>query len=105
MTNHSSPELAGRRLLAVLAHPDDETFGIGGTLAMYARRGVETYLVCAPRGEAGEAPTGLKGFASVGEMREDELRSAAAILGLKAVYFLGYRDSGMPNSPDNHHPQ
>lgn len=92
-------------MLAVLAHPDDETFGIGGTLSLYARRGVETHLVCATRGEAGEAPPHLKGFASVGEMREDELRSAASILGLKAVYFLGYRDSGMPNSPDNHHPQ
>ena len=104
MNSPSSSSSGGRRLLAVLAHPDDETFGIGGTLALYARRGVETYLVCATRGEAGEAPTGLKGFASVGEMRVDELRSATVILGLKAVYFLGYRDSGMPNSPDNHHP-
>ncbi len=40
-------------LLAVLAHPDDESFGLGGTLALYAQRGVETHLVCATRGEAG----------------------------------------------------
>lgn len=93
------------RLLAVFAHPDDETFGIGGTLALYAHQGVEVYLICATRGEVGKAPPGFKGFASVGEMREDELRSAAAILGLKAVHLLGYRDSGMPGSPDNHHPQ
>ena len=106
MTNSSSPSPStGRRLLAVFAHPDDETFGTGGTLALYARRGVEVYLICATRGEVGEAPHDLKGFTSIGDMREDELRRAASVLGLKAVYFLGYRDSGMPGSPDNHHPQ
>ncbi len=106
MSNFSSPSKpSNRRLLAVFAHPDDETFGPGGTLALYARRGDEVHLICATRGEAGEAPPGLNGFASVGEMREDELRRAALVLGLKAVRFLGYRDSGMPGSPDNHHPQ
>ncbi len=97
--------MTGRRLLAVFAHPDDETFGAGGTLALYARRGVEVHLVCATRGEVGEAPPDLKGFPTVGAMRESELRCAAEILGLKGVYFLGYRDSGMPGSPDNTHPQ
>ncbi len=97
--------MSERRLLAVYAHPDDETFGTGGTLALYARRGVDVYLVCGTRGEVGEAPSDLKGFASVAEMREDELHCAASILGLKAVYFLGYRDSGMPGSPDNTHPR
>ncbi|MEW5940323.1 MAG: PIG-L family deacetylase, partial [Chloroflexota bacterium] len=42
-----------KTILAVLAHPDDEAFGLGGALALYARRGVDTYLVCATRGEAG----------------------------------------------------
>ncbi len=50
-------------LLAVLAHPDDESFGTGGTLALYARRGVEVHLVCATRGEAGEmAAEYMEGF-------------------------------------------
>jgi LmbE family N-acetylglucosaminyl deacetylase len=62
-------------------------------------------LICATRGEVGEAPADLKGFTSAGDMREDELRCAAGVLGLKAVYLLGYRDSGMPGSPDNVHPQ
>ena len=97
--------MSERRLLAVFAHPDDETFGAGGTLALYARRGVEVHLVCATRGEVGEAPPGWKGFASIGEMRESELRCAAQILGLAGVHFLGYRDSGMPGSPENTHPQ
>lgn len=95
-----------KRLLAVLAHPDDETFGMGGTLAKYAQEGSEVYLVCATRGEAGDVEEKyLRGFNSIAERREDELRCAAEKLGLKGVYFLNYRDSGMPGSPDNQHPQ
>ncbi len=90
----------------MLAHPDDETFGVGGTLALYARRGVSVYLVCATRGEVGDVdPDYLRGFTSVADRREAELRCAAEKLGLKDVFFLGYRDSGMPGTNDNHHPQ
>jgi LmbE family N-acetylglucosaminyl deacetylase len=93
-------------LLAVLAHPDDETFGTGGTLALYAQQGVKVHLVCATRGEAGEAdPQHLQGYASIAELREAELRCAAGILGISGLFFLGYRDSGMAGSPDNQHPQ
>jgi LmbE family N-acetylglucosaminyl deacetylase len=93
-------------LLAVLAHPDDETFGMGGTLAMYARKGAEVHLVCATRGEVGSVdPKFLEGFESIGERRESELCCAADLLGLAGVHFLGYRDSGMPGSPDNTHPK
>lgn len=93
-------------LLAVLAHPDDESFGMGGTLALYASRGVDVHLVCATRGEVGEvAPELLKGFESIAKLRESELRCAVGVLGLTGVHFLGYRDSGMPGSLDNTHPQ
>lgn len=92
-------------LLAVLAHPDDETFGTGGSLAYYASKGVEVHLVCATRGEVGEvAPEMLEGYQSIGELREYELRCAAQHLGLAGVYFLDFRDSGMAGSPENHHP-
>jgi LmbE family N-acetylglucosaminyl deacetylase len=95
-----------KTLLAVLAHPDDESFGMGGTLALYASRGVEVHLVCATRGEVGEvAPELLKGFESIASLRESELRCAAGTLGLAGVHFLDYRDSGMPGSPDNTHPK
>ncbi len=95
-----------RVLLAVLAHPDDETFGTGGSLAHYARIGVEVHLVCATRGEVGEVDPALLGdFNSIGELREHELRCAAGYLGLAGVHFLDYRDSGMAGSPENHHPQ
>jgi LmbE family N-acetylglucosaminyl deacetylase len=94
------------RLMAVLAHPDDESFGMGGTLALYASRGVEVTLVCATRGEAGQVdPQYLEGFDSIAARREDELRCAATHLGLAKVHFIEYRDSGMPGSPDNDHPE
>jgi len=92
-------------ILSILAHPDDESFGMGGTLALYSRRGADVYLICATRGEVGTIdPEHMKGFASAAEMREGELRCAAGHLGLKGVFFLDYRDSGMPGSPDNQHP-
>lgn len=95
-----------RAILAVLAHPDDESFGMGGTLALYASQGVEVYLVCATRGEAGGVdPEQLKGHGSIAALREAELRCAAQHLGLRQVYFLDYRDSGMPGSPDNDNPR
>ena len=92
-------------LLAVVAHPDDETFGMGGTLALYAKEGVDVHLICATKGEAGEVPAQmLKGYSSIGELREHELSCAANALGLTKVYFLGYRDSGMAGSSDNDNP-
>lgn len=94
-----------KTILAVLAHPDDETFGLGGTLALYAQKGFDTYYVCATRGEVGSADEEfMKGYKDTAEMRTAELMRAAKILGLKEVFFLGYRDSGMPGSADNKHP-
>ncbi len=94
------------RLLSVLAHPDDESFGMGGTLALYAHEGVKVYLVCATRGEVGEVDAEhMQGYQSVADLREAELRCAAGKLGLAGVYFLDYRDAGMPGTPDNTHPQ
>ncbi len=95
-----------KTLLAVLAHPDDESFGLGGTLAYYAEKGCATYYVCATRGEAGAADeTYLNGFKDTAELRTHELMNAAKHLGLKEVFFLGYRDSGMPGSADNQRPE
>lgn len=91
-------------ILAVLAHPDDESFGLGGTLALYARRGYQVYLACATRGEAGTIDD-LRGYPDAAELRTAELQCAAAHLGLQDVFFLGYRDSGMPGTEPNHHPE
>ena len=94
-----------RRLLAVVAHPDDESFGMGGTLALYARNGCQAHLIVATQGEVGEAPPHLlEGHKDLAALRVEELRCAASILGLAGVEFLGYRDSGMAGSADNQHP-
>jgi N-acetyl-1-D-myo-inositol-2-amino-2-deoxy-alpha-D-glucopyranoside deacetylase len=94
-----------KKLLLVGAHPDDETFGIGATLAQYAGAGVKVYYACATRGEAGTVDSRhMKGYASIGDMRWAELRCASRVLGLADVVYLGYRDSGMSGSKDNEHP-
>jgi len=94
-----------KTLLAVLAHPDDESFGLGGTLALYASKGYDVCYVCATRGEAGTVDAEhLIGFKDTAEMRTAELMRAAKELGLKEVFFLGYRDSGMPGMDANQHP-
>ena len=88
------------------AHPDDETFGLGSTLAQYAAQGVNIYCVCSTRGEAGTvAPEFMKGYSNVGDMRWAELTCAARILGLSGIIWLGFRDSGMPGAEDNKHPE
>src|SRR5215469_18884275 len=85
------------RLLAVLAHPDDESLGFGGTLAKYADEGVETYLVTATRGERGRFGLLGKGGnpVEVGRVREAELRAAAAVLGIREVSILSYPDGAV----------
>ena len=92
-------------ILAVLAHPDDESFGMGGSLVLYAKHGVSVHLICATRGEVGEVDQEyLDGYESIADRRESELRCAAGILCLDSVHFLDYRDSGMAGSSDNDHP-
>ncbi len=96
-----------RTLMAVFAHPDDESFGIGGTLARYgAEPDIRVVLLCATRGEAGEiSDPGLAIPARLGEAREAELRCAGKALGIDEIHFLGYRDSGMAGTLENQHPQ
>ncbi len=93
-------------LVAIFAHPDDESFGCGGTLARYAWSGARVHLICATGGEEGSTdPEHLEGYASLAERRRAELHCAAQALGLSSVTMLGYRDSGMPGSPANRHPE
>jgi LmbE family N-acetylglucosaminyl deacetylase len=88
------------RLLAVLAHPDDESLGLGGTLARYSAEGVETSLVTATRGEGGkyrgvrEGPE-YPGREGLGRIREGELRAAARTLGISDLTILGYPDGAL----------
>jgi len=83
--------------MCVLAHPDDESLGTGGTLAKYAAEGVETYLLTATRGERGRFGEGHDRPSAdiVGQTREAELRAAASELGVREVTVLGYPDGGV----------
>ena len=80
-----------RPILLVFAHPDDETFGVAGTVLRYTREGVPVELVCATRGEKGsrlDVPADM----DTGTAREAELRAAATITGIRRIYLLGYID-------------
>ena len=80
-------------LLAVFAHPDDEAFSIGGSLAKYAAEGKDVYLVTATRGEAGEIrDPGLATKANLPQVREQELRCACEAYGIHPPIFLDYLD-------------
>jgi LmbE family N-acetylglucosaminyl deacetylase len=84
------------RLLAVLAHPDDESLGIGGTLARYAAEGVKTYLLTATRGEGGRnGESRNTPPAELGALREAELIAACRELGVCDVRVLDYPDGAL----------
>jgi LmbE family N-acetylglucosaminyl deacetylase len=82
------------KLMAVFAHPDDESMGMGGTLAKYSAEGVETYYVCATRGERGWFGPEKQnpGLQRLGQLRTQELENAVKELGMKGLYFLDYID-------------
>ena len=81
-----------KKILVVVAHPDDESFGMGGTLARYAREGAEIHVLCATHGESG------KGKGNLGKIRERELHKASQILGVTQVDCLNYVDGTLCNN-------
>ena len=90
--------------MAVLAHPDDESLGFGGTLAKYASEGVDVSVLTATRGDAGryrghppehEAHPGARALAAI---REGELRAAAAVLGVRELVLLDYHDQQLDSA-------
>jgi LmbE family N-acetylglucosaminyl deacetylase len=98
-------------LMAVHAHPDDESSSTGGVLATYSAEDIRTVVVTCTNGEFGDAPGGIKpgqdghDEATVAQIRLAELRQATKLLGVSDLELLGYHDSGMPdwdykNRPD-----
>lgn len=86
-----------KSLLAIFAHPDDESFCAGGALAMLAAAGTQVHLLCLTHGEAGSVDVKLleaAGVSSVAELRTNELKRACAILGVQPPLWLAYHDSG-----------
>jgi LmbE family N-acetylglucosaminyl deacetylase len=86
------------KMLAVFAHPDDESLGAGGTIAKYASEGVDVSLITATRGDSGRfrghrpGDPQHPGPAALAEIRENELRAAAGVLGVRHISILGYGD-------------
>lgn len=106
MTTGATSQLT---LMAVHAHPDDESTATGGILALYASRGARTVVVTCTGGELGDGPGGVKpgedGHHSreVAAIRQGELRRACAQLGVSHLELLGYHDSGMAGWDSHHH--
>lgn len=78
-------------LVAVFAHPDDEAFGPAGTLALYSKTH-DVYLLCATKGEEGGKDK------KIAQIRQKELLASAKILGVKKVFFLGFKDGSLCNN-------
>jgi mycothiol S-conjugate amidase len=103
------PLVAQRTLLAVHAHPDDESSKGAGTLAKYAEEGAHTVVVTCTDGAAGEIlnpamdqPGYLERMV---ELRREEMAKALEVLNVSSHHWLGYRDSGMPDTEPNKHPE
>lgn len=84
-----------KRVVCVFAHPDDEAFGPGGTIAKFAKDH-EVYILCATKGQRGKVSKRISG--TLGQERALELLASAKILGVKKVFFLGFRDGTLSNS-------
>jgi N-acetylglucosamine malate deacetylase 2 len=85
-----------RPVVGVFAHPDDEVFGPGGTLALFAKEGRDTYIICVTDGDAGQNSS--NDHRRLGEIRREELQKSAKELGVKEVFFLGYKDGTLSNN-------
>ena len=96
-------------ILTVHAHPDDESSKGPGTIRRYADAGIRTTLVCCTGGEAGDilnpAMDRPEIIDNLHQVRQGELEAAADIIGYGEIVWLGYRDSGMPDSEHNRHPE
>jgi mycothiol S-conjugate amidase len=96
-------------LLTVHAHPDDEASKGAGTVHKYHEEGVRTVLVCCTGGEAGDILNPAMDKPEVRErlhdVRMEELARATELIGYDEVVMLGYRDSGMPDTPENKDPR
>ncbi len=93
-----------RRLLGVFAHPDDESFGPAGTLAVHSAAGVDVHIVTMTDGAAGAPASGYPDGDELAAIRRDELQAAAKELGA-TLHHLPYRDSGFIGDPRNDDPR
>lgn len=91
MTTHLLPP--ARRVLAIVAHPDDESFGLGGIIAAFVRTGVAVDVLCLTHGEA--STLGRQHAQDLGKLRATELAAAGAVLGVDRTELLAWPDGGL----------
>ena len=82
-------------LACVFAHPDDETYAVGGTLARYAARGIHCDIFCATNGDAGKSGVPVSSRAELGRLRVAELHAAASVLGVDEIVTAGHPDGSL----------
>ncbi|MBI3366024.1 PIG-L family deacetylase [Candidatus Roizmanbacteria bacterium] len=87
-----------KTIAVIVAHPDDEAFGPSGTIAKFAKEGHDVYILCATKGEEGQNHSHGEALREIHDIREEELRCSAKILGVKEVIFLGFRDGSLSNN-------
>ncbi|MBV9325816.1 MAG: PIG-L family deacetylase [Chloroflexi bacterium] len=104
MTGHVQGYGSRHTLLAVHAHPDDETITTGGTLARCGAEGVRTIVVTCTTGDLGEVRDPTLLGQDVAALRSAELEAACRVLGVSRLVQLGYGDSGMAGTPENDRP-
>jgi N-acetyl-1-D-myo-inositol-2-amino-2-deoxy-alpha-D-glucopyranoside deacetylase len=92
-TRSTSTSPAGHVLLAIVPHPDDEAYSMGGTLALAAQQGAAVYVLCATRGEGGQSSDpALATSEQVAGVRAEEMAASCRVLGAQPPLFLDYRD-------------
>lgn len=84
-----------KTFVCIFAHPDDEAFGPGGTIAKLAKE-YDVYVLCATKGQKGKNSS--KESKNLGQIRSKELLASTRILGVKKVYFLGFQDGTLSNN-------
>jgi N-acetylglucosamine malate deacetylase 2 len=84
------------KVLAICAHPDDESFGLGAVLARFAGGGADVSLLCLTHGEASTLGVST---GPLGQIRRQELADAAAVLGVGSVTLLDYPDASLDQMP------
>ncbi|MEL6307353.1 MAG: PIG-L family deacetylase [Chloroflexota bacterium] len=97
--------MSKKRILISYAHPDDESFGNGGTIAKYVAEGADVYLICATDGDVGTIPEDMQDqYETTRELRLAELHAANEILKFKEMFLFQYKDSGMMGNEANEDP-
>ena len=87
------------RLLCVTAHPDDESGGFGGTLLLYAEKGVQTHVICLTDGQAASNRGSASNGAELGAIRRQEFKAACDLLGVRWSEVVGLPDGALDHQP------